>query len=299
MRLKSFLFSMAFSILGVVMISTGCNRDAVTPSGITIPTATNTPTPALTPNPTAAPNSTPITWPGQYINTCSAFKNVTIGSNVVETNYWNAGSCGVSQCMNINTVTGAFNVYAGPNCNNGNIVASYPNIFYGNEEGAISPNSVLPKQVSSLTSVTSSWNFTPGGGTSDAWDIAYDLWFCKDNTCGGGGYPGGTELMIWVDYQNVAGFKNNIASVSISGSQWELWQNNSGSGSNAWTYLAYMTTTPSAVPVNNLNLMAFIQSAEKQGYIKPTWYLYAIPAGVELRTGGIPFTSNSFSVQVQ
>lgn len=302
MRLKSFLFSMAFSILGVIMISTGCNRDAVTPSGITIPTATNTPTPDLTPNPTAAPNSTPIVWPGETISTSSHFQNVTIGSYIVETNYWNPTPCPTMQSVNINTVTGAFNVTAGPTCPNSNTVGSYPNIFFGNELNRISPNSsILPKQVSTLTSVTSSWNFTPGGSLSDSWDIAYDIWFCPNNTCPGAWPCNGTEMMIWVDYLGLSGYQSQVGGpISVGGVQWQLWNQQGGAGtSNTWTELSYLSLTPSADPVNNLDILAFIKNAEAHGLIQPSWYLYSIPAGIELRTGGIPFTSNSFSVQVQ
>jgi hypothetical protein len=302
MRLKSFLFSVAFSILGVVMISTGCNRDGVTPSGMTIPTATNTPTPALTPNPTAAPSSTPITWPGQTINATVPFKNVTIGSYIVETNYWNQSQCGTNQSVNINSVTGAFNVYQGPNCSSSNNVASYPNIFYGNEEGTTSPGSVLPKMVSTLQSVTSSWNFTPGGNPppTDSWDIAYDIWLGPTSNCTSGFPCGGTELMIWVDYQGLSGYQTAVGGpLSVSGSKWQLWKAVGGGGSNTWTYLSYLTQTPSAVPLTDLNILTFIQDAVSKGFVQPSWYLYSIPAGIEIRQGGIPFTSNSFSVQVQ
>jgi hypothetical protein len=157
-----------------------------------------------------------------------------------------------------------------------------------------------------LNSVTSSWNFTPGGSPSDAWDIAYDVWLgpaSNPSTCTGGFPCGGTEMMIWVDYQHCIGSSTTVATVSLSGSQWQLQVNTSGS----WTYLAYLSLTPSAVPVNNLDILAFIHDAESRTLpgqptkndIDPSDYLYSIPAGIELRTGGIPFTSNSFSVAIQ
>ncbi len=300
MRLKSFLFSMAFSILGVIMISTGCNRDAVTPSGITIPTATNTPTPALTPNPTAAPSSTPITWPGETISTCGPptyNQNVQVGNYNVQSNYWNSAACTISQCVNINSATGAFSVIQGPTCPSSSDVGSYPNIFMGNEEGTHSNTTILPALISSLHSVTSSWNFTPGGTSNDSWDIAYDVWLGPNANCAGGSsWPcGGTEMMIWVDYQHLSGYQTpEGAPISVSGSQWQLWKQPGG-----WTYLSYLNINPSAVPINNLDIMAFIQDSISKGFIQPSWYILSIPAGIELRTGGIPFTSNSFSVQVQ
>ena len=50
--------------------------------------------------------------------------------------------------------------------------------------------------------------------------------------------------------------------------------------------------------VTNLDLLSFFRDAEVRGYLQSSWYLYAVQAGDELRTGGTPFTSHSFSVLV-
>lgn len=291
-----------FSIIltTVITVNTGC---VFPPPSVPTPlyaTPTLSPTVDLTPNPTAAPNSTPVTWTGNTVNTCAQFQAVTVTSYIVQTDFWNPTSCGGTQCVNINNATGAFNVYQGPtNC--GSQVTSYPNIFTGNEEGYISPGGALPKQISALNSVTSSWNFTPGGTSTDQWDIAYDIWLGPTASCTSSStFPcGGTELMIWVDYLNTTGWQTDDGPVTLSGSDWELWNATQTSGSNSWTYLAYLAKSPSSIPVANLNILAFIQDAINRGYIQSSWYLYSIPAGIELRTGGIPFTSNSFSVAIQ
>lgn len=299
MRLKTLLVCLSAFILGVIVIATGCNRDPVLPAGIFVGSPTPTFTATVIPNPTAAPSATPVTWPGQTTSTSSMFQNVNVGSYVVETNYWNSTQCPVSQTVNINNVTGAFSVILGPNCSSSSNVASYPNIFYGNEEGSVSPGSVLPIQVSALNSVTSNWNFTPGGTASDAWDIAYDIWLGPTMNCTSGFPCGGAELMIWVDYLNLTGYQNAHGTISVGGTSWDLWQAPGGGGGNTWTYLSYLSEKPSAQPVNNLNILTFIQDAVSKGFINPSWYLYSIPAGIELRKGGIPFTSNSFSVSIQ
>ena len=206
------------------------------------------------------------------------------------------------QTVNINNVTGAFSVITGPNCTSSSVVGSYPNIFYGNEEGTVSPGSVLPIQVSALHSVTSSWNFTPGGNPApqDSWDIAYDIWLGPTKNCTSGFPCGGAELMIWVDYIGLSGYQTAEGGpISVGGNQWQLWKAPGGGGGNTWTYLSYLALNPSADPVNNLNILTFIQDAVSKGFVNPSWYLYSIPAGIELRQGGIPFTSNSFSVSIQ
>ena len=57
-----------------------------------------------------------------------------------------------------------------------------------------------------------------------------------------------------------------------------------------------MIQAPMVTSVTNLDLNAFFQDAVSRGYVQNSWYLYAIQAGDELRTGGLPYNNNSFSV---
>jgi hypothetical protein len=50
--------------------------------------------------------------------------------------------------------------------------------------------------------------------------------------------------------------------------------------------------------VTDLDLNAFVRDAVTRGYAQDSWYLYAVQAGMEVRSGGMPFTSNSFSVTI-
>jgi cellulose 1,4-beta-cellobiosidase len=236
-------------------------------------------------------------WPpGVTVNTCQDFATVPVGSYVVEADYWNKGSCPGTQCMAINNATGAFSVTQAPNCDN--TVASYPNVLYGCSFGTCSPASLLPMPVSAVSSLTSSWDFSVGGVSTDQYDVAYDIWFCPDNACGPTGFPGGTELMIWLNYQNVHGWETDLGSVSLDGHTWEVWQFTQGTGDNSWTYLAYMIQAPMVTSVANLDLNAFFRDAASRGYLQNSWYLYAIQAGNEIRTGGLPYNNNSFSVSI-
>ena len=62
--------------------------------------------------------------------------------------------------------------------------------------------------------------------------------------------------------------------------------------------MAYLLQGPRVTSVSNLDLLSFFQDAEARGLIKESWYLYAIQAGEEIRAGGTPFNSNSFSASV-
>jgi hypothetical protein len=138
-------------------------------------------------------------------------------------------TCPGTQCMEINKATAAFTMTQGPDAC-GDIVASYPNVLYGCSHGDCSPASMLPMQVSALSTVTSSWDFSVGGTASDQYNVSYDIWFCPDGNCGTSGFPGELELMIWLDYKNVHGWQTDLGSVTLAGHTWEVWKATFGSG---------------------------------------------------------------------
>ncbi|MBN2677283.1 MAG: hypothetical protein JXR32_04360 [Anaerolineaceae bacterium] len=250
-------------------------------------------TPTITTFPTASPSPTPTE--GGVITTCSPLETVAVGPYLIEANFWNWVACPGIQCMAIDRGTGAFTVTQYPDCGN---PFSFPNVLYGCSWDICSPDSTLPKQVGALTSATSSWSFSVGGTASDQWNVAYDIWFCPDDSCGSNGFPGGTELMIWLDYQNVNGWLYNQGPVSLAGLNWELWTATQTSAAGDWTYLAYLIQGTIITSVSNLDLMAFISDARARGHIQDSWYLYAVQAGIELRIGGIPYNHYDFSVSI-
>ncbi len=229
-------------------------------------------------------------------NTCAQYLTINTTSTpsyYVQTNFWNEGSCPGTQCMTINNATGDFSVTAG-NFGCGDTVASYPSIVYGCQTGtACSTGTNLPIEVSALTCVTSSWNIAVTNETgSDLWDAAYDIWFDESAT----NFTHEAELMIWLDYMPGTGPAGSLKASGIaignSPTTWDVYE-----GPIGWNYIAFLADTPTT-SFNNVNILAFINYCVTQGYIQSTWYLGAIEAGIELRTGGIPFTSSGFSASV-
>ncbi len=233
----------------------------------------------------------------QPLVSCEPFTTIPVGSYVVEADYWNETQCPGTQCLSIDTSTGAFSVTQGPTC--GNTVASYPNVLYGSSFGTVSPGSALPKALSDLSSVTSSWSFDVGGTSADQYDVAYDIWFCPTDACDSGGFAGGLELMIWLNYRNTTGWEQDLGSVSLAGHEWEVWSATAGGGANSWTYLAYLIQPSMVNSVSDFDILAFIDDAVSRGLLPSTSYLYAIQAGNELRSGGVPYTNQTFSVAIQ
>jgi hypothetical protein len=274
--------------LALAIVPLACSgQQAIAP----VPTAAATPT--ATPSPTFAPSTT--LSEGSQITTCSPLETVAVGPYLIEANFWNWEVCHGVQCMVIDRGTGSFTVTQYPDCGN---PFSFPNVLYGCSWDICSPDGTLPKQVGALTSATSSWSFSVGGTASDQWNVAYDIWFCSDDRCGSNGFPGGTELMIWLDYQNVGGWLYDQGPVSLAGSSWELWTATQTSTTGNWTYLAYLIQGPMVTSVSNIDLMAFVADARSRGYVQDSWYLYAVQAGIELRIGGIPYNHYSYSVSI-
>jgi len=231
----------------------------------------------------------------ETINTCAQFQSVTIGSYIVQTDYWQNNLCKGTQCLSIDDQTGAFTVTKGDyNCPDNFNVAAYPDILYGYAFGNRSPHSDLPAQISSLNCVNTNWSFQPTH--TGHWDAAYDIWICPDNTCGPSGFNGGLELMIWLDYTG-NGWKYDMGPATVDGMPFEVWQYDSSYGADKHKYVAYLAKTKTD-SVQNLDIKPFLDDCQLRGYLKPSWYLYAIEVGAEINSGCIPFTSKSFSVSV-
>ncbi len=233
---------------------------------------------------------------GATLDTCVRYQAVTAGSYIVQTDYWNQGQCPGTQCVSIDDQTGAYTVTKGDyHCSSPYVVAAYPSILYGSAWSLKSPNSLLPAPLNKLKCVNSSWCFQPTD--TGTWDAAYDIWLCPDNSCGSDGFKGGAEIMIWLDYRNTSGWKTDQGPVTLNGMTWEVWRWDKDDQGAPLNYVAYLAKTHTTC-VKDLDIKAFLDDSQKQGYIQPSWYLYAVEAGIELRNGGIPFTSKSFSVSV-
>ncbi|MGC4066945.1 MAG: hypothetical protein QM784_20375 [Polyangiaceae bacterium] len=109
----------------------------------------------------------------------------------------------------------------------------YPSLFIGSYVGHSSVGSNLPKQVSSLTTIPTVYQWSGSSDTS-RFNASYDVWFTQSNALVTGGDPrsGGAYLMVWMfkpSNQTPRGSVVN-ASVTIPGAPgtWEVWYDTSG-----------------------------------------------------------------------
>ncbi len=103
--------------------------------------------------------------------------------------------------------------------------------------------------------------------------------------------------MIWLDYLDTHGWQYDKGPATIDGMNWEVWWWGVDDSGGKRNYIAYLAQTRTD-SIKNLDLKKFLDDAQARGYIQPSWYLYAVEAGNEIASGGIPFTSKSFSVSV-
>jgi cellulose 1,4-beta-cellobiosidase len=174
---------------------------------------------------------------------------------------------------------------------------AYPSIYQGCHWGNCSSGGLTstPIQVSALTTgkVTTSWSTTQPGGSANAYDVAYDIWFNQTPTTSG--QPNGTELMVWLNHNgSVQPFGSEVASgVTIGGHTYNIWYGTQSS----WDTVTYDMTTAST-SVSGLDIGTLTQDAVSRGYTQTSWYLIDVEAGFELWQGGAGLATNSFSVNI-
>jgi cellulose 1,4-beta-cellobiosidase len=215
------------------------------------------------------------------------------GTYIVQNNEWNSSA---SECVTTDgnadfTVANS----AISNATNG-APGGYPAIYQGCHWGNCSSGGLTsaPIQVSNLTpgKVTTSWSTTQPGG-SNAYDVAYDIWFNQTPTTSG--QPNGTELMVWLNHNgSVQPFGSEVATnVSIGGHTYNIWEGQQ----STWNTVSY-TMTSGTTSVSNLDVGALTQDMVSRGYTKTSWFLIDVEAGFELWQGGAGLATNSFSVSI-
>jgi len=173
---------------------------------------------------------------------------------------------------------------------------AYPSIYQGCHWGNCSSGGLTatPIQVANLGTgqVTTSWSTTQPGG-SNAYDVAYDIWFNQTPTTTG--QPNCTEMMVWLNHNgSVQPFGSQVASgVSVGGHSYNVWEGQQ----SVWNTVTYDMTTPST-SVSGLDVGTLAQDAVSRGFLSRSCYLIDVEAGFELWQGGAGLATNSFSVNV-
>jgi hypothetical protein len=190
--------------------------------------------------------------------------------------------------------------------------ASFPSIYIGangdTQGGTYSTSSDdhLPKQLSAITSLMTTFKFTTTGNMN----AAYDIWFSSSvpTTCYGDGISG--FIMLWFHSPNgfsPIGGSAMATNVPIGGSNWNVWKGNRGTtgssqgscsvqNSNA-PVISYVATSD-MTNVTNFDLKPFFNDAVTSRGFNNSFYLTDLFAGFEIWSGGTNAEVKEFSAVV-
>lgn len=264
---------------------------------------------------TSAPATTGCT-PGQITQTGTllgryGLKHFTAAGRdyIMQVNEWNSTA---SQVMSYGgnyffkmTTQQASSCPAGTSCSGSSgTPTGYPSMFVGANSKNATTNSNLPKQVSSIASVLTSWTWADNGTLSDStnncYNATYDVWF---STSSAGeptaSAPSGGYLMVWFYKPQDAhpiGDSPKYSGVSIPGiaGTWDIWIGNNG------TIPCISYVNVDGIQSMSFDLNVFIKDAvnNRPNTIQDNWYLTNVFSGFEIWRGGLGLQTTSFCVEV-
>jgi len=217
---------------------------------------------------------------------CDQYGSTTIGGKyVVMNNRWGTSA---QQCINVTSTGFSIASQQGTGSTSGAPV-SYPAVYYGCHYTNCSPGTNLPKQLSSISSATSSisYNFVSGA----TFDASYDIWL--DSTAKKDGVNQ-QEVMIWFNRQgSIQPIGSPVGNVTIGGKSWQVWTGSNGQN-NVVSYVA-----PSAISSWSFSVLDFLNDVKTRGFgVTSSWYLTSIQAGFEPWIGGAGLAVTNFSASV-
>lgn len=220
----------------------------------------------------------------------------------LQVNQWNEASAGM-QTMELGTGGSVFKMTAqtaSAPTNGG--PTGFPSIFIGGNSNNITEGSNLPKQVSTLTSIPTTWVWKDAGtlanGTANSYNATYDVWFSEGADGEPSAYhPSGAFLMVWYhkpsDAQPVGSTVDSQVTVDGVPGQWNVWF-----GVNNGTPIISYTATQT-ISSMDFDLMDFIRHAIARGdTVQNSHYLTNIFAGFEIWRGGVNLETTSFCAEV-
>ncbi|GAB3800083.1 GH12 family glycosyl hydrolase domain-containing protein [Micromonospora zhanjiangensis] len=216
---------------------------------------------------------------------CEQYGSTVVGGRyVVMNNRWGTSA---QQCINATDSGFRITTQQGSAPTNGAPV-SYPAIFVGCHYTNCSPGTNLPIRLGSISSATSSINYTYVSGA--IYDAAYDIWLDPSPKKDG---VNQMEIMIWLNRQgSIQPIGSPVGNVNLAGRSWEVWRGSNGSNN----VISYVASSP--IPSLNFSVLDFLNDTRNRGAVTNDWYLTSIQAGFEPWQGGTGLAVSGFSATV-
>ena len=154
--------------------------------------------------------------------------------------------------------------------------------FYGPYKGG--------KQISTLSSVKSSWSFTMGSSG----DAVYDVWF------GNSAAPAvpGIELMIWIGNTGKSPL-GNTTGAAVTGSDGVARTPHYGTANGTGEQVVSYVPSGSSTSVTNFDLLPYFKDAASHSYagLSNSSYLLGVQTGFEVYSGNWSTTDYNITIQ--
>lgn len=224
---------------------------------------------------------------------CNQYDAIVAGQYTMYTDAWgknnakSGSNCAAIKSLSGTTIAWQNNWSWTANANTG--VKSFANINL---------NSGINVQLSTISSIPSTWKWSQSNTANEVADVAYDIF--TSNTSGG---SDANEIMIWlaninagpISYNyNADGSAKPVATgISLGGHTWTVYHGNNGAN-EVYSFLpSSMITSFSA----DLNL--FLKYLTGKGYFATSQYLTKVQAGTEATSGQADFITSSYTVTVK
>jgi hypothetical protein len=182
----------------------------------------------------------------------------------------------------------------------------FPSMYIGANSGHTTLNNGMPKLVSSIASVPTTWTWADNGATDSAdntYNVTYDVWFSANATGDPtASQPSGGYLMVWLHKPSRAqpiGGSPRYSGLTITGipGTWDAWV---GNGPGSVPCISYVRTDINPAYSMSFDLNLFIRDAvqNRANTITDTMYLTNIFSGFEIWTGGLGLETTSFCAAV-
>ncbi|GLV54061.1 hypothetical protein KDH_09100 [Dictyobacter sp. S3.2.2.5] len=184
-------------------------------------------------------------------------------------------------------------------------IKAWPSIVDGWQWGTWSNNTDLPVKLWDNKDITTSWHFSPNGGSSYRADVAYDLWIHNLDV---DSYWPTDEVMIWpwyTDEDTGARSGTYVGTLYANGANWDLyksWNASSQSPYGGWTFWKFIRQDKTT-QLDNLNIKDFMMYLQwslpnASDRISNALSLTSIQAGSEIWYGNGTFSTDYYSVNI-
>lgn len=234
----------------------------------------------------AAAQQAPASWRGVTTlcrrEATRRVANSSGGTYIIRNAYWGAGD---TQCITNRNGWSNFTVTRSTPI--GSVgVSGFPFIMAGCSWGACAPHSAFPLRVSATGRLAASWWTAGTSRTRGRWNAAFDIWIMRHPARTGQAH--GAEVMIWL---TTRGYRSPVgrALVRMDGVRWWFSRHlacaNKAALTGCWNFVLFWRVRK-ADHVSRLRLAPFLRYAERARRVRPDWYVTAVEAGFEIRSGG-------------